>query len=86
MDGQVEEGIKAARAKELAALGEKLSRRFAERFVGRNVEVLAEEEKDGFIRGYTPEYVPVIMDRLPSSVRGQIVSFQPTSAEGGVLR
>ena len=60
MDGQVEEAVKAQRVHRLIALGDALSRRYREGFLGREVPVLLEEAlPDGGAEGYTPEYVHV---------------------------
>ena len=63
MEGQVPEQIKAARSKELIAIGNALSSAFRDHFIGRYVDVLFEEEitLDGstYFIGHTPEYVKV---------------------------
>lgn len=61
MEEQVPEQVKAARSRELIALGEQMSREFREYYQGSECEVLLEEqaEIDGepFYVGYTKEYV-----------------------------
>ena len=61
MDGQVDEAVKAQRVHRLIALGEKLSRRYREGFLGQVAQVLLEEAlpDDGGAQGYTPEYIHV---------------------------
>ena len=60
MDGQVEEAVKTQRVHRLIALGDALSRRYREGFLGREVPMLLEEAlPDGGAEGYTPEYVHV---------------------------
>ncbi|MCR4991250.1 MAG: tRNA (N(6)-L-threonylcarbamoyladenosine(37)-C(2))-methylthiotransferase MtaB [Lachnospiraceae bacterium] len=59
MKGQVSEPVKATRSAKLIELGEELSREFCKRYKGREVEVLFEEEKDGFYQGHTREYLVV---------------------------
>ena len=56
MDGQVDEAVKAQRVHRLIALGDKLSRRYREGFLGREVQVLLEEAlpDNGGAEGYTP--------------------------------
>lgn len=56
MDGQVDEAVKAQRVHRLIALGEKLSRRYREGFLGQVAQVLLEEAlpDDGGAEGYTP--------------------------------
>ena len=59
MDGQLSEAVKAQRVRRLIALGDALSRRYREGFVGRAVPVLLEEAVPGGAVGYTPEYIHV---------------------------
>ncbi len=59
MKGQIPEPVKQTRSETLIALGEKLSAEFCQRYKGREVEVLFEEEKNGMYRGHTREYIPV---------------------------
>ena len=58
MDGQLTEKEKKERCHELICLGDELAARFADRFVGREAEVLVEETAaDGVPEGYTREYL-----------------------------
>ena len=84
MPDQVPENVKAARSEELIAQAEKDMAAFAERFVGRTVKVLLEEEKDGAYTGYTPEYVPVTV-ASQGALSGTIVEVVPDRAEKGTL-
>lgn len=63
MKDQVPEKIKTERSSELIALGDKMSKAFREYYLGREEEVLFEEEMelDGktYYVGYTKEYVKV---------------------------
>ena len=61
MDGQVDEAVKAQRVHRLIALGDKLSRRYREGFLGQVAQVLLEEAlpDNGGAEGYTPEYIHV---------------------------
>lgn len=62
MDGQIPESVKAERVQRLIAAGETCARAYRERFLGRTVPVLLEDEApDGCLTGYTPEYVPVLV-------------------------
>lgn len=67
MDNQVPEAekhIRAARARDLAA---KLEQSYLAAHVGRQMEVLFEQQRDGYWEGHTPNYlkvlVPEIMER-----------------------
>lgn len=71
MPGQLPNGEKERRARELIALGEAVGRRYREGFVGREVEVLLEETlPDGSWVGYTPEYLRVEFP-CPDGAQGQ---------------
>lgn len=67
MENQVPEQVKAARSDVLLALNEVNRRRFEESFIGKEVEVLVEEEAlvNGKIMqvGHTKEYMKIALDR-----------------------
>ncbi len=77
--GRVEIAEREARARRLIAEGKEMEAAFAQRFVGREVEVLVEE--DGC--GYTREYLRM---ELGSGEPGQIVRARVASATGPLLR
>lgn len=51
--------IKAHRVDELEAINDKNKRLYHDRFIGKNLRVLLEEVKSGYIVGYTKEYIRV---------------------------
>jgi len=57
MPGQVDPGVKKARAKELIEISDNLESSFASSLLGKKVNVLLETEKDGVYEGYTEQYV-----------------------------
>ena len=59
MDGQVNGEIKKKRSNELLDLSKKLNKKYLEKFNKRKVQVLFENYKDGFLLGYTPNYIKV---------------------------
>ncbi len=59
MAGQVPAQEKKRRAREAGALARALRRRYLDRQVGRELEVLFEEERDGLWQGHAPNYVLV---------------------------
>ncbi len=97
MPGQVPESVKAERAARILALGAEGEQAFAQRFIGKNQEVLAEEIRkvngQTILTGYTREYVPVhILCEGGDSPRchaealcGTMVSVCPDRAENGTL-
>jgi threonylcarbamoyladenosine tRNA methylthiotransferase MtaB len=77
--GQLPEALRQARARELIALGATLESAYARGFVGKQVEVLCEE--DGC--GYTREYLRF---RFPSEPKpGQLLRAKVLSASGPLL-
>ncbi|MDR2043527.1 MAG: tRNA (N(6)-L-threonylcarbamoyladenosine(37)-C(2))-methylthiotransferase MtaB [Clostridium sp.] len=63
---QIPEPVKAARSKELLALTRRQSAAFRSRYIGRNVQVLWEEEKTiqgkNYLLGHTADYVRAAME------------------------
>ena len=59
MPDQVSNGEKERRAHRAAQVAETLQHAYLQSWVGQSLPVLFEEEKDGFIRGYAPNYVEV---------------------------
>lgn len=57
--GQVPGCVKARRAQEAGELARTMKRSWLTSWIGETVSVLFEEEKAGFWRGYTPQYVEV---------------------------
>lgn len=55
----VESGVKTHRAEVLGQIKLQLKKRFADKFVGRSVEVLCERKRNGFFEGYSREYLRV---------------------------
>ena len=71
MPGQLSNAEKERRARELIALGETVGRQYRERFLGRTVEVLLEEQDTaGEWVGYTREYLRVEA-HCPDGAQGQ---------------
>ncbi len=77
MTGQLEKAVKEARARELIALGGRLSAEYLEAQRGRTLSVLV--ERNGV--GYATNYVPV----KTGGEAGEIVSARIVAAEDGLL-
>ena len=66
MDGKIEESVKKARARKLIEVSKELEIKYMEKFIGKEVEVLIEEEKEGFCYGHTGNYLHVrVKDKYP---------------------
>lgn len=57
MSGQIDGTIKEKRSRRLIELSNKNQEEYNERYVGKEVEVLFEEEKNGFYQGHTKNYI-----------------------------
>jgi len=53
------EEIKKQRVDILEKIGEKISKKYKEKFIGKKMPVLFEQKKNGFWQGYTPNYLLV---------------------------
>lgn len=60
MPGQCPNAVKQVRARQAAQLAGEMRRAWLERWVGRTLSVLFEEEKDGLWRGHAPNYTEVL--------------------------
>ena len=61
MTNQVDGNIKEERSQKLIELSNKNEKEYNEKYIGKSVEVLFEEEKDGLWSGYTKNYVGVFV-------------------------
>ena len=82
MPGQLTKEKKEQRARELIALGEEVSRRYHEGWLGRETEVLLEEQHDGAWMGYTPEYISVTLPDCPACRQGAMLRVKLTAIVG----
>ena len=62
MTNQIDGNIKEERSQRLIELSNKNEREYNEKYIGKSVEVLFEEEKDGLWSGYTKNYVRVFAE------------------------
>ncbi len=58
---QLPMSVREERAGELGKLGEELRKKFEEKFIGREMEILFEKKKDGFNEGLTKNYLRVFV-------------------------
>ena len=80
MDGQITEAVKSERAQILSGDSQARKRAFMEYYLGKQVEVLAEDttQLDGreVTCGFTPEYVKVSMPPCEGGMITQILCFE----------
>jgi threonylcarbamoyladenosine tRNA methylthiotransferase MtaB len=73
MDGQVAEPVKKERSHELLDLAQEMSEKYRESLLGKRVSVLLEEpEGEGYMAGYTKEYVRVRVPGGPELAGTQV--------------
>lgn len=83
-DNQVHGKIKNKRSRELIALGEALTEEFNGRFIDRYMDILYEEEIEGFYEGYTSNYIRV-KTSSKDDIIGNIVKTRILNRENGAL-
>lgn len=84
MKGEVSGKVKKERSEALRELGLRKKIEFRQRFIGRELNVLIESKRDrdtGFLRGYTENYIPVLVDSQEHR-DGEIISVEMVSADG----
>lgn len=59
MNDKVSGDVKKERARKLIELSNKLENKYYKGFIGKEVEVLIEEYKDGYYYGFTDNYIPL---------------------------
>ena len=59
MKNQISGEIKEARSKKLLELSDKNEKEYLQTYVGKNVQVLFEEEAEGYYKGHTENYIMV---------------------------
>lgn len=84
MKGQIHGSIKSMRSERLIHLGESLMRDFNRRHIGKKVDVLFEEEKDGFMEGYTTNYIRVKVN-AKEDLKGKILPVKINGLEDDFL-
>ncbi len=74
LPNQVSEEDKDIRSEKLLKLNKEISDEFRQSYESRTVEVLFEEEKNGYFTGHTREYIKVKM-KSSQNLKGQIMSL-----------
>ncbi|WP_102400151.1 tRNA (N(6)-L-threonylcarbamoyladenosine(37)-C(2))-methylthiotransferase MtaB [Haloimpatiens massiliensis] len=84
MPDQVDGNIKEERSSKLISLDKELENKFISRFIGREMNVLFEQNvhgNDNLYEGYTENYIKVLMES-EEDIKGKIVRVTINSAEG----
>ncbi|MBQ7257744.1 MAG: tRNA (N(6)-L-threonylcarbamoyladenosine(37)-C(2))-methylthiotransferase MtaB [Abditibacteriota bacterium] len=85
MEGQIEPGLKKDRVNTLTEIGEKLSYSFGKKHINKDCEMIfVQKKKDGFLYGYTDNYMEVMTDKPYS--KNVYMKLKPKSlSQKGVL-
>lgn len=78
LPGQLSRKLKEERCRELIALGNIMTGRYLQSWVGRETVLLPEERVDGCWEGYTPEYIRVRLNSRAECVQGRPVRIRLT--------
>jgi len=71
LPGSVPGPVKSSRGEKLRSLGQKKRCAFAERFLGKTLQVLVEDRRDrgtGMLKGFSRNYIPVLVEKGDSSL------------------
>ncbi len=83
MPGQIPNAVKADRAARAAEAAAAMEKSWLTGWIGHRVPVLFEEEKDGFWRGYTPQYMEVRVPGGDGSLHNKERTVRITAAGQG---
>ena len=84
LENQVHGSIKNERSDRLIRIGNQVANRFMEGFIGKKMEVLFEEEKEGYFEGYTTNYLRV-KAKTDEDVHGKILPVKIVTKEDDIL-
>ena len=85
MPNQISNEIKISRSDRIEAVWHKFANDFARHFEGRKIDVLWETLDDGWLKGYSKEYVPCKMKSIDESLRNKLMSVTGIEAENSEL-
>lgn len=78
---QIPKAIKTDRSHRMIAAAEEIRQKFLKEQIGREVDVLCEQYKDGYITGYTKNYTPVHI-QADAPRHNEIVTVKITGVDG----
>lgn len=79
MKGQIDGKIKEERSKKLIALSNQYQKEYHEKYVGKEVEILFEEEKNGYYQGHTQNYILALV-KSQKSLENKMIKAKCTEA------
>lgn len=84
MQNQVEDIVKSNRSKELIELAQKSKSKYMEQYLNKTLDVLIESYKDGYLYGYTSNYIKVKI-KGDESLWGKILPVKLYSKEKDLM-
>lgn len=84
MENQIDGNVKLERARKLADLNKKTSLEYMEKYIGRKMSVLFESFSDGFLEGYTSNYLKVKV-RGDRKLWGKVLEVELCKIEGNII-
>lgn len=84
MKGHLTPALQKERARELLELAGKLKEQYETKFIGKIVEVLVENVKHGFTRGYTSNYLDVHF-KSEENLENKLVKVEITHIKDGII-
>lgn len=80
MKGQIDSKIKEKRSRDLIELSNKNQEEYNKKYIGKEVEVLFEEEKNGFYQGHTKNYILSLI-KSEQNIQNKILKAKCIKAE-----
>ena len=83
MENQIDGNIKEQRSKKLIELSNNFEKEYNESYIGKTVEVLWEEEKEGIYKGHTQNYLLAYYkpEKVDMNLENKITKANCISAE-----
>ncbi len=85
MDETVSENTKKLRAQRISEFAKEVAIRYKKNFIGKTVEVLTEEETNGFFYGFTPRYLRVKFTCKEKNILHKIMKIKISAADSDLL-
>lgn len=84
MKNQVPGDVKEIRSKRLLELSDKNEKEYLNTYIGKDLEVLFEEEENGYYKGHTENYI-MVEAKSAVDISGKLLTVNVKSVEGLVL-
>lgn len=84
MNNQIDGNKKEQRSQKLIELSNDNERKYNKEYIGKNVEVLFEEEKDGSYKGHTPNYILAYLpkENVRNKIENKIIEVKCIDTKG----